>query len=188
MKRHDRGIEELVTRARPRTRAGFTTSPQGERTLARILNTPRGSEKRSRRKPLTIAAAVTVGLLFAGGATAAIGSYQAPTAPPEAIPADGDAFVCATAGMRRAGEGLARAGETPVDACRRSWTDIFGEKPPTHLHACVQRLAAASPSQGAGVSPSPVWGKLVYVIDGEQFRNPAETCGSVDMLVAPPGN
>ncbi|WP_235966255.1 MULTISPECIES: RNA polymerase sigma factor [Micromonospora] len=27
-----------------------------------------------------------------------------------------------------------------------------------------------------------------YVIDGEQFKNAPETCGSVEMLVAPAGN
>ncbi|MGW1056866.1 hypothetical protein [Micromonospora rubida] len=167
--------------------------------LARILDMPGQPQKRSRKKSLTVAAAVAVGVLFAGGATAAIGGYGAPTAPPEAQPANGDAFVCATAGMRRMGEAAAQPGETPVDACRRVWSRIFSDGPPAHLYPCVQRVGASpspggdstppvSPSPETSASPAQGWGKLVYVIDGEQFKNAPETCGSVEMLVAPAGN
>ncbi|WP_229705935.1 hypothetical protein [Micromonospora sonchi] len=39
----------------------------------------------------------------------------------------------------------------------------------------------------AGVSAAG-WGELVYVVDGEHFKDPAQTCGSVGMLVVPLGN
>ncbi|MFD2768097.1 hypothetical protein [Micromonospora eburnea] len=187
MKRHDSVTEELIRQARPDDRVSFTTSAQGEALVARILDTPRQPRRRSRRKAAGIAGVVVVGALFAGGATAAIGGYHAPTAPPEAQPANGDAFVCATEGMHRMGDTTAREGETPVDACRRTWHRIFSLDAPTHLYACVQRVKA-SPSPGGSVSPSPEWGRLVYVIDGQQFKNAPETCGSVGMLVAPNGN
>ncbi|MEO3773912.1 hypothetical protein [Micromonospora sp. B9E7] len=179
--------EELVTGARPDARAAFTTSAQGEQLLARILDTPRPPYRRSRRKAATVAATLAVGVLFAGGATAAIGGYRAPVAPPEALPADGEAFVCGTAGMRRMGEGAARAGETPVEACRRMWDQMFGDVPPTHLYSCVQRIDPI-PSPGGSAPAEPRWGKLVYVIDGQQFENAPETCGAVNMFVAPVGN
>ncbi|MEV0811482.1 hypothetical protein [Micromonospora sp. NPDC050200] len=187
MKRHDSVTEELIKQARPNGRVSFTTSAQGEALLAQILDTPRQPQRRSRKKAVGIAGAVAVGALFAGGATAAIGGYHAPTAPPEAQPANGDAFVCATEGMHRMGETTAMEGETPVDACRRAWSRIFSHDAPTHLYACVQRVQA-SPSPGSGASPSPEWGKLVYVIDGQQFKNAPETCGSVGMFVAPTTN
>ncbi|MER7590361.1 hypothetical protein ABTW72_22760 [Micromonospora sp. NPDC127501] len=187
MKRQGSETEELITRARPVARVDFTTSPQGERMLARILEVPRQPEKRSRKRIPIIAAMVAAGAIFAGGATAAVGGFHAPVAPPEAQPANGDAFVCGTAGMRRMGEAVARDGETPVDACRRSWERIFSDEAPAHLYACVQRVDP-SPSPGGTESPAPTWGKLVYVLDGQQFKNAPETCGSVKMLVAPTGN
>ncbi|MER7418084.1 hypothetical protein ABT346_15105 [Micromonospora peucetia] len=189
MKRYDAATEDLIHRARPNARVMFTTSPQGQAMLARILELPQQPEKRFRKGRLGIVGAVAVGVLAAGGATAAIGGYRAPTAPPEAIPANSVAFVCATTGMRRMGETAARVGETPVDACRRSWSRIFTVKAPSHLYSCLQRIAAI-PSSGSSDSPSPEvrWGKLVYVIDGEQFKNAPETCGSVSMFVAPAGD
>ncbi|WP_433344746.1 hypothetical protein [Micromonospora sp. CA-111912] len=191
MKRYDAATEGLINRTRPSARVMFTTSPQGQAMLARILEMPQQPEKRSRKRRLGIAVAAAAGVLAAGGATAAIGGYHAPTAPPEAMPENDMAFVCATTGMHRMGETVARVGETPVDACRRSWSRIFGVKAPVHLYACVQRIEAI-PSPRSSASPSPSsetrWGKLVYVIDGEQFKNPSETCGSVKMFVAPAGD
>lgn len=82
-------------------------------------------------------------------------------------------------------------GEAPIDACRRSWSRIFSVKAPAQLYACVQRIEAI-PSSISSTSPSPSpemrWGKLLYVIDGEQFKNASETCGSVKMFVAPAGD
>ncbi|MEU9507587.1 hypothetical protein AB0D32_15050 [Micromonospora sp. NPDC048170] len=187
MKHYDTKTEDLIIRVRPTAEVTFTTSPQGEAMLARVLDLPQQREKRSPRR-LGIVGAVAAGLLVAGGATAAIGGYRAPTAPPEALPANGEAFVCATSGMHRMGETVARVGETPADACRRSWSRIFSAKAPAHLYACVQRIEEIS-SSGSGASPSRSsearWGKLVYVIDGGQFKNAPETCGSVKMFVAP---
>ncbi|MEU2610718.1 hypothetical protein ABZ570_03895 [Micromonospora sp. NPDC007271] len=187
MKWHDSGTEELIRRARPSARVSFTASEQGTVLLARILDTPRQPQRRPRKKAVGIVGLVAVSALFAGGATAAIGGYHAPTAPPEAQPANREAFVCATQGLHRMGDSTARQGETSVDACRRSWRRIFSDDAPTYLYACVQRVQA-SPSPGSTASPSPEWGKLVYVVDGQQFKNAAETCGSVGMLVAPDGN
>ncbi|MFI6163178.1 hypothetical protein ACVMYR_12815 [Micromonospora sp. PTRAS2] len=190
MKHYDAATEELINRARPGDRGGFTTSPQGEAMLARILELPQQPEKKPRKRRLGVIGAVAAGFMVVGGATAAIGGYRAPTAPPEAMPANGDAFVCATAGMHRMGDVASRAGETPVDACRRSWSRIFSVEAPDHLYACVQRIEEI-PSSKSSASPSPSassgarWGKLVYVIDGEQFKDASETCGSVKMFVAP---
>ena len=172
VKHYDVGTEGLISRARPTARVTFTTSRQGEAMLARVLELPQQPEKSSRKRRLGIVGAVAAGVLAAGGATAAIGGYHAPTAPPEAMPANDMAFVCATTGMHRMGETAARVGETPIDACRRSWSRIFSVKVPSHLYACVQRIEAI-PSPGSSDSPSPEtrWGKLVYVIDGEQFKN-----------------
>ncbi|MEU5565579.1 hypothetical protein [Micromonospora musae] len=189
MKHCDAETEDLITRVRPTAQVAFTSSPQGEAMLARVLELPQQPVKRSRKRRLGIFGAVAAGTLAAGGATAAIGGYHAPTAPPEAMPANDMAFVCGTAGMHRMGETTARVGETPIDACRRSWSRIFSVEAPSHLYACVQRIEAI-PSLGSSESPSPEmrWGKLVYVIDGEQFKNAPETCGSVNMFVAPAGN
>ena len=189
MKHYDAETEDLISRVRPTAEVAFTTSPQGEEMLARVLELPQQPEKKRRRRRWGIVGAVAAGALAAGGATAAIGGYHAPTAPPEAMPANDAAFVCATTGMHRMGETAARAGETPIDACRRSWSRIFSVEAPSHLYACVQRIEAP-PTSGSSGSPSPEtrWGKLVYVIGGEQFKNAPETCGSVDMFVAPTGN
>ncbi|WP_405116234.1 hypothetical protein OG559_15305 [Micromonospora sp. NBC_01405] len=191
MKRYDAATGELIHRTRPSARVEFTTSPQGQAMLARILELPQQPETRSRKRRLGIVGAVAAGFLAAGGATAAIGGYHAPTAPPEAMPANDMAFVCATTGMHRMGETAARVDETPVEACRRSWSRIFSVKAPARLYACVQRIEPI-PSPRNSASPSPPsearWGKLVYVIDGEQFKNASETCGSVKMFVAPAGD
>ncbi|GAA0379797.1 hypothetical protein GCM10009541_22900 [Micromonospora gifhornensis] len=153
--------------------------------LARILDTPRQPPGRSRRRAARVAGAVVLGALLAGGATAAIGAYNAPTAPPEALPANGDAFVCATANLQRMGDAASHPGESPVDACRRSWSRIFSDEAPEHLYPCV-KAEKTSPSSDANASPpSTEWGQLVYVLDGQQFKNAPGTCGSVGMLVAP---
>ncbi len=87
------------------------------------------------------------------------------------------------------GDVAARVGEAPVEACRRSWSRIFRVPAPGHLFACVQRIEAIpSPGARADRTAGTRWGKLVYVIDGEQFKNASETCGSVKMFVAPAGN
>ncbi|PZG22601.1 hypothetical protein C1I95_04890 [Micromonospora craterilacus] len=185
MKRHDSDAGQLIRGVRPESQAGFPASRQGETMLARILDTPRQPQRRSRRTAARVAGAVVLGALFAGGATAAIGAYNAPTAPFEALPANGDAFVCATANLQRMGDAASTAGESPVDACRRSWSRIFGDEAPNHLYPCV-KAEDASPSPGASASPSSTqWNGLIYVLDGQQFKNAPETCGSVGMLVAP---
>jgi hypothetical protein len=185
VKRNDRDAGQLIRGVRPESQAGFPASQQGEAMLARILDTPRQPQGRSRPRAARIAGAVALGALFAGGATAAIGAYNAPTAPPEALPANGDAFVCATANLQRMGDAASNPDESPVDACRRSWSRIFGDEAPDHLYPCVQAVDT-SPSPGASASPSSTqWGQLIYVLDGQQFKNAPATCGSVGMLVAP---
>ncbi|MFI1193057.1 RNA polymerase sigma factor [Micromonospora sp. NPDC020750] len=173
VKHYDAATGGLINRARPSARVMFTTTPQGQAMLARILELPPQPEGRSRKRRFGIAVAAAAMVLAAGGATAAIGGYHAPTGPPEAMPANDTAFVCATTGMHRMGETVARVGEAPVDACRRSWSRIFSVKAPAHLFACVQRIEAIpSPRSSASPSSETRWGKLVYVIDGEQFKNP----------------
>ncbi|MEV7229783.1 hypothetical protein AB0M79_22560 [Polymorphospora sp. NPDC051019] len=153
--------------------------------LAKVLDTARQPAQRSRRRALGIAGAVVAGVLFAGGATAAIGGYGAPTAPREALPANGDAFLCATAGLQRMGEAASSAEESPVDACRRSWSQLFDDAAPRHLYPCVKAMDD-SPSPEASASPSSRrWNGLLYVLDGDQFANAPQTCGAVGMMVAP---
>ncbi|MFC5926886.1 hypothetical protein [Micromonospora vulcania] len=189
MKHYDAETEDLISRVRPTAEVTFTTSPQGEAILARLLELPQQPEKSFRKRRLGVVGAVAAATLAAGGATAAIGGYHAPNAPPEAMPANDMAFVCATSGMHRMGETAARVGEAPIDACRRSWSRIFSIKAPSHLYACVQRIEAIPLTGGSETSsPETRWGKLVYVIDGEQFKNAPETCGSVKMFVAPAGD
>ncbi|MEV4808724.1 RNA polymerase sigma factor [Micromonospora avicenniae] len=48
LKRHGSPTEELVKSARPSARVQFTTTPHGERTLARILDMPRQSHRAPR--------------------------------------------------------------------------------------------------------------------------------------------
>ena len=127
--------------------------------LARVLELPRQPERSLRKKRLQFVGAVAAGVLVAGGATAAIGGYHAPVAPPEAIPANDQAFVCATAGMHRMGETGANAGEGPVDACKRSWKRIFSVPAPDHMYACVQRIEPISSPPGTdspSLSPPPL--------------------------------
>lgn len=52
-----------------------------------------------------------------------------------------------------------------------------------NLFACVQRVTTQSPWSTA--EPDSGWGKLIYIIDGDQFGDASGTCGSVGMLVAP---
>ncbi|TCB91300.1 hypothetical protein E0H26_26005 [Micromonospora zingiberis] len=181
--------EKLVSAARPASRVRLTATEPGEAMLARILDLPREPQRRRRnRKTLAVAGAVVAGVVLAGGATAAIGRYDAPTAPPEALPTNGDAFVCATEGLRRMGDTRALEGETPVAACRRSWKSIFDRQAPAHLYPCVQRVGATA-ADAPGAPTEPVrWGRLVYVVDGDQLQDHAGTCGSVGMLVAPAGD
>jgi hypothetical protein len=183
----NRIAEKLIRGSRSGSPVTYTTSLQGEEMLARILATPRRPHGRGRRRIFGIVAAVAAGLFLAGGATAAIGAYYAPTAPLDALPSNGDAFVCATAGMQRMGEAVARPGETPAQACGGAWEQMFGTQAPTELYSCVQPLRA-DPSPGGTESASPGWGGLVYVLDGQEFKNAPETCGSVGMLVAPLGD
>ncbi|QGN48980.1 hypothetical protein GKC29_20550 [Micromonospora sp. WMMC415] len=174
-----------IAGARPDVRPDFVRTAPGSALLARLLETPRpAAEQRSKRRAVTVGAAVVLGTLLAGGATAAIGGYGAPTAPSEALPANADAFLCATAGLRGMGEVPPRAGETPVDACRRGWEKVFGGDAPTHLYGCVKR-ATAGPTPGTEPSTTLAWGAVVYVVDGDQFKDAAQTCGSVGMFVAP---
>ncbi len=198
MKRRANGTEQLIAAARPADQVGFTATAQGEAVLAGILDLPREPERPARKSgKFTVAGVVVAGLVVAGGTTAAIGGYHAPTAPPEALPANGEAFVCATAGLKRMGDTWLLAGETPVTACRRAWPSIFDQDAPKHLYPCVQRVEATpsppgddAPAAPAGTAAPSATGRgtLVYVVDGAQFKDPAQTCGAVGMLVAPIGN
>ncbi|GAB3950436.1 hypothetical protein GCM10027614_50880 [Micromonospora vulcania] len=106
MKHYDAETEDLISRVRPTAEVTFTTSPQGEAILARLLELPQQPEKSFRKRRLGVVGAVAAATLAAGGATAAIGGYHAPNAPPEAMPANDMAFVCATSGMHRMGKRL----------------------------------------------------------------------------------
>ncbi|MEV4826868.1 hypothetical protein ACQP2H_30165 [Micromonospora sp. CA-248260] len=183
MKRYD--TEQSIREARPDHPSGFTTSVQGEAMLAAVLDTTRQPAQRSRRRALGIAGAVAAGVLFTGGATAAIGGYDAPTAPREALPANGEAFMCATAGLQRMGDTAASADASPLDACRRAWSELFDDEAPRHLYPCVKAMDD-SPSPEASASPSTHrWNGMLYVLDGDQFANAPQTCGAVGMMVAP---
>lgn len=177
-------VEDLVKAIRPGPGLDFVGTPEGGRLLQSILDGPtpvRGRRRVSRR--WKVGGAVALGVVFAGGATAAVGGFHAPTAPPEALPGSGS-FMCATAGMHRMGDAVARDGESPVDACRRGWQRVFGEKAPQHLFPCVKQVEPARSPFGETESGAG-WGALVLVVDGDQFGNAGETCGSIGMLVAP---
>ncbi|MEU6206519.1 sigma-70 family RNA polymerase sigma factor [Micromonospora musae] len=61
LERHDSPTEELVKRTRPSARVQYTTTPQGERTLSRILDMPRQSHRAPRRAALARSPQVTTG-------------------------------------------------------------------------------------------------------------------------------
>lgn len=181
MKLSNDQVERLLRGSRPDLSNGYARGTDGKAVLKDVLTTGQRSAKRRRPSLRATLAATALGVVFVGGATAAIARYDAPIASPEYLPASDSAFVCSTEGLQSQAETGLEEGEEPVDACRRIWRRVFDEEAPQSLFSCV--IGGPTPSTQEPIQPPA--GKLIYIIDGDKFNNAPETCGSVGLQVAP---
>ncbi|TDB76926.1 hypothetical protein [Micromonospora sp. KC723] len=169
-------VEEMIRAARPDREPGWAEGTQGQRVLHTVLAssapTAAGSSRTGSRprwvRPVVVAG---VGLVAVTGLAGAAVLAFAPEPPPNwKVP--GNSIACAAERTTNADLSIRpwRAGDDPVDICRRDWISRTGTAPET-LYSCVFQKGGT----GGGV----------VVIPGEGTHHAAQACETVEMFVAP---
>ncbi|GAB3866102.1 hypothetical protein ACFPIJ_13325 [Dactylosporangium cerinum] len=169
-------VDKMIEAGRPAREPGWSEGPQGQRVLQGVLTDavsvgagmPRAGTRRRWLRPSLVAGG---GLVTVAGAAGAAVLAFAPEPPPDwKVP--GNSIACAAERTKDADLSIRawRAGDDPVDICRKDWISRTGAAPET-LFSCVFKKDGT----GGGV----------IVIPGDGISTAAQACETVGMFVAP---
>jgi hypothetical protein len=172
--------DTLLRSTRPEPGRAWAGTPEGRAVLDGILaHDVVPARPRRLRRPLIVAGAGAA-VLAASGAFAWV-KLAEPVPPTWTPPPPSVGVACAKPGRMDMAVVHQNPGESPVDACRRRWTDAFQEPAPATLYGCVMKIQTPV-TPGTGPQAGEPAG-AVFVFPGHGTA--AETCGAEDMFVAP---